>query len=127
VRSEEIEVALVSSEIPPISPYIDNNTLGVKARHTDKDREASLSFNRGTDHRPRFGDSIIVGGYNRDSVGPVGVIVYIIKSLERRRLVGGLLEFIFSGEIVVDDINLGVGIKAGRNGSVPHADGGGYQ
>jgi hypothetical protein len=111
----------------PISPYIDNNTLGVKARHTDKDREASLSFNRGIDHYLRFSNSTIVGGCNRDSVGPVGVIVYVIKSLERRGLVGGLLEFIFSGEIVVDDINLGVGIKAGRNGDVPHADGGGYQ
>jgi hypothetical protein len=127
VRSEEIEVALVSSEIPPISPYIDNNTLGVKARHTDKDREASLSFNRGTDHRLRFSNSTIVGGYNRDSVGPAGVIVYIVKSLERRGLVGGLLEFIFSGEIVVDDVNLGAGIKAGRNGSVPYADGGSHQ
>jgi hypothetical protein len=127
VRSEEIEVALVSSEMPPISPCIDNDTLGVKARHTDKDREAGLSFNRGTDHRPRFGDSMIVGGCNRDSVGPVGVIVYVVKSLERRGLVGGLLEFIFSGEIVVDDVNLGAGIKAGRNGGVPHADGGGHQ
>jgi hypothetical protein len=126
VRSKEIEVTLVSSEMLPISPYIDNNTLGVKARHTDKDREASLSFNRGIDHRPRFSDSTIVGSCNRDSVGPVGVIVYIVKSLERRGLVGGLLEFIFSGEIVVDDINLGVGIKAGRNGSIPHADGGGH-
>jgi hypothetical protein len=126
VRSKEIEVTLVSSEMPLISPYIDNNTLGVKARYTDKDREASLLFNRGIDHRLRFSDSTIVGSYNRDSVGPVGVIVYIIKSLERRGLVGGLLEFIFSGEIVVDDVNLGVGIKAGRNGSVPHADGGGY-
>jgi hypothetical protein len=127
VRSKKIEVALVSSEMPPISPYIDNNALGVEARHADKDREASLSFNRGIDHRLRFGDSTIVGGYNRDSVGPVGVIVYIVKSLERRGLVGGLLEFIFSGEIVVDDVNLGVGIKAGRNGSIPYADGGGYQ
>jgi hypothetical protein len=127
VRSKEIEVALVSSEMPPISPCIDNDALGVKARHADEDREAGLSFDRGTDHCLRFGDSTIVGGCNRDSVGPVGVIVYIVKSLERRGLIGGLLEFIFLGEIVVDDINLGAGIKAGRNGGVPYADGGGYQ
>jgi hypothetical protein len=126
VRSKEIEVTLVSSEMLPISPYIDNDALGVEARYTDEDREAGLSFNRRTDHYLRFSDSTIVGGCNRDSVGPIGVIVYIVKSLERRGLVEGLLEFIFSGEIVVDDINLGVGIKAGRNGSVPYVDGGGY-
>jgi hypothetical protein len=126
VRSKEIEVTLVSSEMLPISPYIDNNALGVKARYTDEDREASLSFNCGIDYRLRFSDSTIVSGYNRDSVGPVGVIIYIVKSLERRGLIGGLLEFIFLGEIVVDDINLGIGIKAGRNGSVPYADGGSY-
>jgi hypothetical protein len=126
VRSEKIEVALVSSEMLPISPYIDNNALGVEARYADKDREAGLSFDRGIDHRLRFSDSTIVGGYNRDSVGPVGVIVCVVKSLERRGLVGGLLEFVFSGEIVVDDVNLGVGIKAGRNGGIPYADGGSY-
>jgi hypothetical protein len=122
MRGKDIEVTLVSSEMPPIGPCIDDDALRVKSGHTDEDWVPAAFLDSAAGHSPCLSDPSVIRSGEGNVVGAVCVIVSVVECLERRRFVRSLLEFMLAGEFVVDNTELCARIEASRNGGASYTN-----